>query len=1264
MKKKLIGLASFFVGAAMLLPATSLAVGEPSAPSYLMLATPPYPGVINLKWVDTSSDEDFFKVERQLPGDNNWAFLAQVASSSVPNVYYSDTNVTVGMTYNYQVSACRTDVGCSVNSAFLSSITVPATTGGGTVSNTTTPTTLPPPAAPTSLHRVDTTNLTSVYLTWTDNSTDETFFNIERRVPGGNWSFLVSPPANSSVQGYFPDTTALPGATYEYGIQACRSGYGCSDYTYSPAITIAQADTISPSTPTGVSAYINSNHQVSLNWSAATDNVAVVRYSVFRNNLQLTGVTAPGYVDSNVTASNTYSYYVIAYDAAGNPSASSAAVSVTIPPPQPTADTVAPVLPTGLSAYAYPQQIRLGWQVASDNVGVTKYSVFKNNNRLVDVTTTYYYDSAVTAGTAYVYYVVAYDAAGNHSNQSEAKTITAVTTTVTTSSTTDTAAPTAPSNLQARVTSINHVYLNWTASTDNVGVAGYKIFKDGVMVASTTNISFDDGAVTPGMGYNYYLQAYDAAGHLSVYSGSIHITLPSVTPSTANTPTTTTQTTSNATVSQLSGSNSDYKNKLSWLAVADNAGAVGYRIYRNGSLYATTTLTTFTDSNVSPGTTYLYSITAFDKNGISIGSSQVITLFVPAAIASTTPAVAIIPAGLEVSVVDASGVLEKEATVYLTGGDQQTHPVAFVGANGSFNFELPPGYYTVNTILPSSMTDLIRPPSQQITLSSGEKKQLQIVVNNVATVDRVVNGKVALPNGQPVTDAQIDAYSVTTGQWLKTNTDSNGAFNFHLGGGTWQFRALPQNPTGSTWSSEVMQTIAFSSNTSETKEVNFTVSEMAAVLNVSLIDDSGNPINEAGITIEPAFQAYTAVLSPQYSKSNSAGTAEFRLVPGKYIVRSFLLDSTVYLNPGQQTIDITTAGQKIVMIFKNIELAKIQINGQIKYTDGSLAGGAFVTAWSKGGGITDLQADSSGHFTIQSQVGDTWHLGAGILSGNVSYKSYETILPVKSSSINVNLILIKNNLNTAAADISSKTDNPALAIAGSGASVYVPPQTVTSSNGLVNISVSPTIQTPSRPGARVIGQAYDVKIKDTNGNEIKQFNSDLEISLPYDDATLKALGASTNTIKPSYFDESTGAWVQIANYSVDKIKHVVTLHVRHLTRFALVAMADTVPPAPPSKISAIVEKVGTVKLVWVNPVADFHHVKIYRSEKSSTIGTLINDLVMNSSFKEAKLKKKTYYYTLRSVDAAGNESKNAKKIAVNAARVTPKPKKVAAKKTA
>ncbi|HEX9516353.1 MAG TPA: DNRLRE domain-containing protein [Streptosporangiaceae bacterium] len=188
-----------------------------------------------------------------------------------------------------------------------------------------------------------------------------------------------------------------------------------------------------------------------------------------------------------------------------------------------TSDTTPPTAPANLTAMASsPTQVNLTWSASSDDVGVTGYKVYRNGVFLASSATTSYSDTTAQAATTYSYTVYAYDAAGNISPASN-------TATVTTPNQGDTQPPSTPDGLTATAATASQVNLAWSAATDDVGVAGYTIYRNGAAIATTSGpnaTTYTDVSVAPSTTYTYTVDAFDAAGNRSPQSAGASVTTP------------------------------------------------------------------------------------------------------------------------------------------------------------------------------------------------------------------------------------------------------------------------------------------------------------------------------------------------------------------------------------------------------------------------------------------------------------------------------------------------------------------------------------------------------------------------------------------------------------------------------------------------------------------------------------------------------------------------------------------------------------------
>lgn len=180
------------------------------------------------------------------------------------------------------------------------------------------------------------------------------------------------------------------------------------------------------------------------------------------------------------------------------------------------ADVEPPSIPTNVQAAAQsPNSIRVTWTASTDNAVVAGYRIYRNGSEVGTSDTTSYDDTGLQSNVTYLYTVSAYDVVSNSSAQSSPPAI---------ATTLDGIAPSVPSDVQATVQTPKQVKIIWTASTDNVGVSGYKVYRNGVEIANSTGTDFTDSKASPDTAYSYTVTAYDAAGNESDQSVPAHVT--------------------------------------------------------------------------------------------------------------------------------------------------------------------------------------------------------------------------------------------------------------------------------------------------------------------------------------------------------------------------------------------------------------------------------------------------------------------------------------------------------------------------------------------------------------------------------------------------------------------------------------------------------------------------------------------------------------------------------------------------------------------
>jgi glucose/arabinose dehydrogenase/fibronectin type 3 domain-containing protein len=372
-------------------------------------------------------------------------------------------------------------------------------------------------------------------------------------------------------------------------------------------------DDEAPTAPADLAAQVASQSRVDLSWTAAADNVGVTNYEIYRDG-QLLDVVGndTSYADTNVSVETPYEYTVRAVDAEQNRSAASNTAQVTVP------DSESPTTPGNLTAQvAGAARVDLSWAASIDNVAVTNYEIYRDGQLLATVgNVTTYSDTGVGVETPYQYAVRALDARQNRSAASNVATVTVP----------DTVKPTAPAGLVAQVAGPARVDLAWTASTDNVAVANYEIYRNGALLAVIGNVTgYSDITVKAEVAYQYTVRALDVRQNRSDASNTVAVTVPDVAAPTAP---------GNLAAQAVSGARVD----LAWTASTDNVGVANYEVFRNGVLLAVIgNVTTYADTLVTPLTSYQYTVRAVDGKQNRSAASNVANATTLAPVATFSP---------------------------------------------------------------------------------------------------------------------------------------------------------------------------------------------------------------------------------------------------------------------------------------------------------------------------------------------------------------------------------------------------------------------------------------------------------------------------------------------------------------------------------------------------------------------------------------------------------------------------------------------------
>jgi hypothetical protein len=306
-------------------------------------------------------------------------------------------------------------------------------------------------------------------------------------------------------------------------------------------------------------------------------------------------------------------------------------------------DGYAPSEPGNLAGSVTPGGVSLSWTASTDDTAVTGYEISRDGSPLTTTagSATGWTDAGAPAGAAHTYGVTAVD--GSDNTSAEASVTVSVpaggptptpaptasptpTATPSPSSTPDpsaTPAPTAdpgstgsdaqaptPPEVVTGEPTTTTVALTWTPATDDTGVVGYRVTRNGSLVASPTDLTWKDTARAPQTAYVYSVAALDGVGNVSEATTIVVTTLPD-----------TTGPTKPANFHKVRRSGAYVK--FDWDPSTDDVGVVRYSIYRTGRArpVASTTVSKIRIRTVRGARYYVRAIDA--AGNLSVKSARV-----------------------------------------------------------------------------------------------------------------------------------------------------------------------------------------------------------------------------------------------------------------------------------------------------------------------------------------------------------------------------------------------------------------------------------------------------------------------------------------------------------------------------------------------------------------------------------------------------------------------------------------------------------------
>ena len=274
------------------------------------------------------------------------------------------------------------------------------------------------------------------------------------------------------------DQRSVVRTSYTLGVAALDAAGNVSATATTGLTTAACPDTSAPSTPTGLAASAVGQTSATLSWTASSDNVGVAGYRVFRNGSQVGTSSGTTYTATGLLCATSYAFGVAALDAAGNVSGT-ATKSVSTPA---CIDTTPPSTPTGLIRAARADLCaRCPGTASTDDFGVTGYRALPGRHAGGSLVSVGYIFGGLTCATNYTLRCRGGRWCGQRST-------TATIGVTTAACPTRRRLPRRPGS--RRATSARRCDAGLDASTDNVGVTGYRLYQNGTQVGTATSTTY------------------------------------------------------------------------------------------------------------------------------------------------------------------------------------------------------------------------------------------------------------------------------------------------------------------------------------------------------------------------------------------------------------------------------------------------------------------------------------------------------------------------------------------------------------------------------------------------------------------------------------------------------------------------------------------------------------------------------------------------------------------------------------------------------
>ena len=313
------------------------------------------------------------------------------------------------------------------------------------------------------------------------------------------------------------------------------------------------------------------------------------------------------------------------------------------------------------------------------------------------------------------------------------------------------------------------------------------------------------------------------------------------------------------------------------------------------------------------------------------------------------------------------------------------------------------------------------------------------------------------------------------------------------------------------------------------------------------------------------------------------------------------------------------------------------ISGEV-YLGSSKVSGAKVWAESDTGERSFGTTDASGAYQLPiSDSSTTWHIQAVA-------KGTRKSIPISANFTGSNITGIDIHLTqrenwSSSAKIQSIIPASGGVIKFNDFKMKIPANALGTGTNPVQVKIEYTTAVPEGVNGRPLGiQIPSISITDSQGKTINSLNSPVELTIPYNESDIPT-GVNESELKLGYFDETSGAWIEIPSV-VNTSLNVIVGHTSHLSEFAPSSPTDATAPSTPTGLTASGGD-NKITLNWnANSESDLAGYYIYRDTSSNgTFPYLTSVSSSTTSYEDTGLGySATYYYKITAYDTSGYES--------------------------